>query len=173
MVKRHSRQPMLLDPAVQPSLLTVPVQAISPYGTHIYEGEQGNVSSAARHHGPPATPPMSVGQQEEPGAALPEAGITSPRSPAYAPPAPRHFDGATFDYDRDAIRLTGQLARVRDYLADHAWHTLAEIQEACAPGTQTALSARARDLRKPKFGGYQIDAVCVSRGFWIYRMAEG
>lgn len=79
------------------------------------------------------------------------------------------FGGDTYNAARDAARLTGQLGRVEAIMQDGDWHTLAELAERCG-GTQTAISARIRDFRKPKFGGREVERAHVERGLWKYRL---
>lgn len=81
------------------------------------------------------------------------------------------FDGDTFDPARDGARLSGQLARVMALMADGRWRTLAEIAAACGCSEASA-SARLRDARKSKFGGYRVDRqrVAGARGLWKYRL---
>lgn len=67
-----------------------------------------------------------------------------------------HFDGVTYDPALDKGRLMSQLKRVFDVMADGSWHTLPEIA-AAAGGSEPSVSARLRDLRKPKFGSYGIE----------------
>lgn len=80
------------------------------------------------------------------------------------------FDGATYVPVRDQARLSGQLDSVRKVLADKQWHTLNEIASKVR-GSEAGVSARIRDLRKPKFGSHVIDRQHVSGGVWRYRMA--
>lgn len=54
--------------------------------------------------------------------------------------------GATFDAAIDGPRLTSQLEKVREFMADGEWHTLAEIAWA-AHGSEAGVSARLRQLR--------------------------
>ena len=92
-------------------------------------------------------------------------GFTSKARPA--------FDGATYDSAHDGSRLSACLARVHALLSDGKWRTLAEIR-AVAGGSEAGVSARLRDLRKPKFGGRQIDRRRRGNpdsGLWEYRMA--
>lgn len=79
------------------------------------------------------------------------------------------FSGATFDPALDGERLNTQLHRVYDVLRDHAWHTLPELREKCG-GSDAALSARIRDLRKPRFGFHTIESRRVREGLWAYRL---
>lgn len=66
------------------------------------------------------------------------------------------FDGPDLD-DRDHKTLNTQLENVRDFmLAQILWHTLAELEWALG-FPQASISARLRDLRKAKFGGYQVE----------------
>lgn len=82
------------------------------------------------------------------------------------------FDGRTFEPHHDAIRLSGQLARVRDLMSDQRWRTLAEIVDAVG-GSEAGVSARLRDLRKSRFGGFTVDRRrrgAPSAGLWEYRV---
>lgn len=88
-----------------------------------------------------------------------------------------HFDGATYDATKDCARLTGQLGRVYHCLQSGTWWTLAELSVQCARlrtdghwDSDAALSARIRDLRKPKFGGHTVEAKRIAGGLWVYRL---
>ena len=82
-----------------------------------------------------------------------------------------HFDGATFDAGRDSRRLTNQYHRVLAHLRDGCWHTLADI--ALATGDpEASVSARLRDLRKPRFGSHTIERQYVERGLFRYRLVK-
>jgi hypothetical protein len=89
---------------------------------------------------------------------------------AAVPPAPPAFDGETFEPARDADRLNAQLGRVLATMRDHDWHTLAELA-ARTTDPEASISARIRDLRKPKFGGYVVQRRYVEAGLWAYRIA--
>lgn len=72
------------------------------------------------------------------------------------------FDGETYDRARDQSRLYGQMERVVWAFADGGWHSLFEAQEAIREefgkmDSLTGISARVRDLRKQKFGGYTVE----------------
>lgn len=78
------------------------------------------------------------------------------------------FDGATYDRAADRMRLTTQLRRVLQYMLGRGWTPLHQIAAALAE-PEGSVSARLRDLRKPKFGEY----VVISRrstdgGTWEY-----
>lgn len=79
------------------------------------------------------------------------------------------FDGETYDEDRDGERLGAQLLAVRDAFLDRQWHYLADLATA-AHASEASVSARIRDLRKRRFGGYTIEREYVSGGLWRYRM---
>jgi DNA-binding IclR family transcriptional regulator len=81
-------------------------------------------------------------------------------------------DGSTYVHERDARRLAGQHCRVLAYLKDGQWHTLAEIAEHTGD-PEASVSARLRDLRKPKFGGYIVEREYVARGLFRYRLRVG
>ena len=81
------------------------------------------------------------------------------------------FDGETFDFERDFNRLDSQLNRVFALMKDGKWRTLREIADACAPATETSISARIRDLRKEKFGEYKVLSTPTDRaGVWKYKL---
>ena len=82
------------------------------------------------------------------------------------------FDGTTFKPQFDLNRLTRQIDKVKTLMMDGKWRTLSEIgDETCYP--EASISARLRDLRKERFGGYSVEhRRCVNqmRGIWEYRM---
>lgn len=68
------------------------------------------------------------------------------------------FDGRTFEEDKDGQRLSRLLTAVKRCMQDGEWRTLAEIHRAIGyQGTEASVSARLRDLRKDKFGGYTVE----------------
>ena len=80
-----------------------------------------------------------------------------------------HFDGATIEPAQDTARLAGQLERVKALMLDGRWRTLAQIA-AAVEGSEAGVSARLRDLRKPRFGGYQVDRDRLAGGLFTYRV---
>lgn len=84
-----------------------------------------------------------------------------------------HFDGETYDPEKDHSRLTQQLAKVRDLMLDGKWRTLAQIaEEVGAP--EASVSARLRDLRKSKFGNFKVGRQRVpgdKKGLHVYRVS--
>lgn len=93
------------------------------------------------------------------------------RAPSAKPLEP-HFDGETYEPEEDHARLTGQLARVLDLMKDGRWRTLAEIAKA-VDGSEAGVSARLRDLRKPRFGGYVVERERGEGGLHRYRLEVG
>lgn len=81
------------------------------------------------------------------------------------------FDGDTYDAKQDGPRLSGQLDRVRDLMADGDWRTLAEIATAVG-GSEAGVSARLRDLRKDRFGGHVVERKRIDGGLWAYRLKD-
>lgn len=79
------------------------------------------------------------------------------------------FGGATYAPSRDGARLAAQLDRVRLAMLDGHWHTLDELAARCG-GTVASVSARLRDLRKDKFGGWCVEREYVAHGLWHYRL---
>lgn len=71
------------------------------------------------------------------------------------------FDGKTFDQKRDGKRLLTQQKAVERLMQDGYWRTDEEVQAGIRKvygvvGKLPSVSARVRDLRKPKHGGYEI-----------------
>ena len=78
--------------------------------------------------------------------------------PAYTSTDPLQaglFDGADYDEDRDRERLTGQLRRIYDCMADGVWRTVNEIHD-CTGDPHNSISAQLRNLRKADFGKHNV-----------------
>jgi hypothetical protein len=73
----------------------------------------------------------------------------------------------------DNERLWRQLRRVYNAMADCRWRTLAQL-EALTGDPQASISARLRDLRKPRFGANTVERerVHADRGLYAYRLVE-
>jgi hypothetical protein len=81
-----------------------------------------------------------------------------------------HHDGATYAPTLDHQRLNAQALRVWYAMRDGAWWTLAGLAE-CTGDPEASVSARMRDLRKPQFGGHQVDRRRVGdSGVFQYRL---
>lgn len=79
------------------------------------------------------------------------------------------FSGETYDKGRDQLRLSRALDIVRSVMSDGGWHYIAELSVK-AGCSEAAASARIRDLRKDRFGGYTVTRENVSKGLWRYRI---
>ena len=82
------------------------------------------------------------------------------------------FDGPTIEPEHDQKRLGKQLRRVLQALIPGDRLTLAEIRER-TQDPEASISARIRDLRKPKFGGHTVTAARrgdPGAGVWEYWM---
>lgn len=80
-------------------------------------------------------------------------------------------DGQTFEPKRDTVRLNEQAQDVFNFLSDNCWHTLREAHERTGH-PEASISARIRDLRKLKFGGFKIEKRYIENGLWQYRMVS-
>jgi DNA-binding Lrp family transcriptional regulator len=81
------------------------------------------------------------------------------------------FGGDTFSEKLDGDRLRRQLYAVRKAMFDNRWRTLKQLSdEVGAP--EASVSARLRDLRKKKFGGYIVERQRIpnGNGLHIYRV---
>jgi hypothetical protein len=79
--------------------------------------------------------------------------------------------GETYDGDLDYDRLNEQAKRVYLAMIDMQWHTLAYLAERTGD-PEASVSARLRDLRKPRFGSHEIATRRVPgvQGLWEYRL---
>jgi hypothetical protein len=79
------------------------------------------------------------------------------------------FDGSDYIPSRDDARLSGQLLRVWDCMKDEQWRTLREISNITGD-PEASISAQLRHLRKPRFGGYDVEKEYVSNGLYKYKL---
>lgn len=84
-----------------------------------------------------------------------------------------HRDGDTYVAEFDFDRLNAQAKRVYSVIVGGAWWTLGEISE-ITRDPEASVSARLRDLRKPRFGGLQIERRARDReaGLYEYRLVK-
>jgi hypothetical protein len=79
------------------------------------------------------------------------------------------FDGATYNHVRDGARLADQTEAVFNLMCDGKFRTLATIADMiCAP--EASVSARLRDLRKPRFGAHTVNREYLGRGLYQYQL---
>lgn len=78
-------------------------------------------------------------------------------------------DGESFATGRDLSRLNAQAADVYRYMSHGEWRTLADIAHNTGH-PEASVSARLRDLRKPKFGGFTVDRRYIANGQYQYRL---
>lgn len=86
------------------------------------------------------------------------------------------FDGETYEPKLDQQRLSTQLEAIRELMLDNVWRTLPQIVLALRSrkgihATEPGVSARLRDLRKSKFGAYNVERRRQSDHFFEYRIA--
>ncbi len=79
------------------------------------------------------------------------------------------FDGSTFVPSRDHSRLATQLRSVLAMMGQQEWWTLDQLS-AASGHPPASVSARLRDLRKPKFGGHQVQREYVTKGLFRYKL---
>lgn len=82
-----------------------------------------------------------------------------------------HFDGETYSPSRDKHRLKGQLKAVYEAMQDGKWHSLQGLALSIG-APEASISARLRDLRKDKFGGFTVKRRNLGGGRWNYCMEE-
>ena len=79
--------------------------------------------------------------------------------------------GKTFYRVRDGERLSRQAKAVWYLMRDKKWRTLPEISDKLGE-PQQSVSARLRDLRKDRFGGWDVQRQYVANGVWAYRVLK-
>lgn len=79
------------------------------------------------------------------------------------------FDGSTFDRTRDGPRLFHQAELVFECIKDGRWRTLHAIAEQTRQ-PEASVSARLRDLRKPRYGGHTVKRRYIAQGVHEYRL---
>jgi hypothetical protein len=82
---------------------------------------------------------------------------------------PIYFDGVTYNPPRDASRLRTQLWRVFVIMTDGREHTLFDLSDRTG-GSEAGVSARLRDLRKPRFGAWTVTRRRIEGGLWGYTL---
>ena len=84
------------------------------------------------------------------------------------------FDGDTYEHDVDGKRLGEQLHCVGMLMIDRRWRTLRHISHALGY-PEASISARLRDLRKPRFGEHTVERrrCAEGAGTWEYRVTRG
>lgn len=80
-----------------------------------------------------------------------------------------HHDGHTYVASIDKTRLNAQTERVFQVMRDGAWRTLDEIA-GITGDPPASVSARLRDLRKEKFGGFAVGRRRRTKGLFEYRL---
>jgi hypothetical protein len=80
--------------------------------------------------------------------------------PLFSGAHPVRFDGPEIT-EEDTPRLSSQLEAVRAVFSDGKWHQLTELAGAAKCSTQSA-SARLRDMRKSRFGGFTVERRRIS-----------
>jgi len=79
------------------------------------------------------------------------------------------FAGADYQPERDKQRLSKRLRALFDLMKDGTARSLREITEHIG-GSEAGNSALLRDLRKPQFGGYEVERHYVAKGLYRYRL---
>lgn len=78
-------------------------------------------------------------------------------------------DGITFDASLDEIRLNAQAWDIYSLMKDGVWRSLNGIATITGH-PEASVSARLRDLRKPRFGLMTVNRKRVQSGLWIYQL---
>ena len=80
-------------------------------------------------------------------------------------------DGQTFDRARDLSRLNDQMRDVYELMKDGKWRPLFAIASHTGH-PEASVSARLRDLRKERFGGFNVERRYIANGVYHYRLSD-
>ncbi len=80
------------------------------------------------------------------------------------------FSGETYDHERDHLRLSAQYWQVFSLMSDGQPRTLEQISAALGGAPTPSISARLRDMRKPRFGAHTVEREHISNGLYTYRV---
>ena len=78
-------------------------------------------------------------------------------------------EGVTFDRKRDLSRLNDQMRAVFLLMQDGQWRPLFAIAHHTGH-PEASVSARLRDLRKPRYGGFTVERRYIANGVFHYRL---
>lgn len=78
-------------------------------------------------------------------------------------------DGTVYDPLKDRKRLNKQAQATYNLMADGKWRTLTEMAAALGY-PEASLSARLRDFRKSRFGGYSVNRKRIEGGLYAYQL---
>lgn len=81
----------------------------------------------------------------------------------------KRFDGSDYDHERDSERLTMQLTKIYNLMADGVFRTLGQIEKATGE-PQASISAQLRNLRKSRMGGHCVNKKYLGNGLWEYQL---
>jgi hypothetical protein len=93
----------------------------------------------------------------------------APATVAVVAAKPMRFDGATYDPERDCVRLTGQYLRIWNVMSDGLFRTLSAIAKETGD-PEASISARLRDFRKERFGSHEIEREYLGSGLYQYKL---
>lgn len=93
----------------------------------------------------------------------------------YKPRRHPEFDGETYKALFDRKRLMTCQKAVQEIMSDGKWTTLAVLRRDLLDlysimASEAGISARIRDLRKPKCGRMIVESKRLAKGLWQYRM---
>lgn len=80
----------------------------------------------------------------------------------------KRFDGPDLT-TKDVIRLSGQMEKVFNLMRDGMYRSLSEIHSVVG-GSEAGVSARLRDFRKTRFGGYTVQRRRRAEGLFEYQL---
>ena len=85
----------------------------------------------------------------------------------------RRTFGAAYEPKIDAKRLVNQHARIKTFMLEHSWCTLAELA-GILDYPEGSISAQIRHLKKPQFGSYKVEKRRRNSegGTWEYRVRK-
>lgn len=79
------------------------------------------------------------------------------------------FNGSDYVPARDDARLTVQYRRIFELMKDQQFRSLSDIEEK-TQDPQASISAQLRHMRKPRFGGHEVNKRYRGHGLYEYQL---
>jgi len=83
------------------------------------------------------------------------------------------FDGDDYQQDRDQVRLSNSLDKIRDFMEGKPPMTVEEVMQGTGLKSVTSVSANIRNLRKEQHGSRVVERSYVSDGLYKYQLLGG
>lgn len=80
------------------------------------------------------------------------------------------FDGDDYQQDRDQVRLSSSLDKIRDFMEGKPPLTVEQVMQGAELKSITSTSANIRNLRKEQHGRRVVERTYISDGLYKYQL---